>query len=145
MTAVVNPDTGDGFDAPAPSDAYKNAPELRAEMHEVLELGAERDGRRAGMVTVPPPSEADAAAAERVYLLRRAALMDRMAVDDPGPGARGASVRAAWELAQFDRQHPEKVAGPHGPTSIEFDPSQRPYVRQEYAAWIAAGQPGSNG
>ncbi|MFE0453117.1 hypothetical protein ACFW2D_17890 [Streptomyces sp. NPDC058914] len=87
------------------------------------------------------PLAADDAAAERVYLLRRAALMDRMAVDDPGPGARGAAVKAAYHLAEFDRQHPEMVAGPHGPTSPEFDRSQRPYVRQEYAAWTAAGQP----
>ncbi|MFE7442373.1 hypothetical protein ACFU7X_18200 [Streptomyces chartreusis] len=103
MTVVVNPDTGEGFDAPVPSEAYKNAPELRTEMHEVLELGAEREGRRAGMVAVPPAPADEAAAAERVYLLRRAALMDRMAVGDPGPGARGASMKAAWELVQFDR------------------------------------------
>lgn len=141
MSTAVNPDTGDGFDAPTPAEAYAKAPDLRREMHAVLELGAARDGRRAGIVTEPPP--ADGGAAERAYLLRRAALMDRMAVDDPGPGARSAAVRAAFELAQFDRQHPAMVAGPHGPTSIEFDPSQRPYVRQEYAAWTAAGQPGA--
>ncbi|WP_328418439.1 hypothetical protein OG542_40430 (plasmid) [Streptomyces violaceus] len=140
---MTNPDTGDGFDAPTPDEAYATAPALRGEMHQVLALGAERDGRGAGIVTAPPA--ADDAAADRVYLLRRAALMDRMAVDDPGPGARGAAVQAAWKLTQFDRKHPEMVAGPHGPTSIEFDPSQRPYVRQEYAAWTAAGRPGSNG
>lgn len=138
---ALNPDTGEGFDAPLPAEAYANAPELRREMHEVLELGAARDGRCTGMVTIPPA--ADDAAAERVYLLRRAALMDRMAVDDPGPGARGAAVRAACLLAAFDRHHVEMVAGPHGPTSPEFDPSQRPYVRQEYAAWTAAGRPGA--
>jgi hypothetical protein len=66
-----------------------------------------------------------------------------MAIDDPGPGARGAAARAAHELAQFDQQQPEMVAGPHGPGSIEFDPSHRPYVRQEYAAWTAADQPGA--
>jgi hypothetical protein len=136
---ALNPDTGDGFDAPVPAEAYANAPELRREMHEILELGAARDGRRAGMVTMP--HEADDITAERVYLLRRAALMDRMAVDDPGPGARGAAVKAACQLAEFDREHPHMVAGPHDPSSPEFDPSQRPYVRQEYAAWTAAGQP----
>lgn len=142
MSTAVNPDTGDGFDAPTPSEAYAAAPDLRREMREVMELGAVRDGRREGVVAEPPAP--DAAAAERVFLLRRAALMDRMAVDDPGPGARGAAVRAAFDLAQFDRQHPAMTAGPHGPQSIEFDPSQRPYVRQEYAAWIAAGRPGSD-
>ncbi|MEH0589816.1 hypothetical protein QA942_39625 [Streptomyces sp. B21-106] len=142
MSTAVNPDTGDGFDAPTPSEAYADAPDLRREMREVMELGAVRDGRRAGMVTEPPPP--DAAATERVYLLRRAALMDRMAVEDPGPGARGAAVRTAFELAQFDHQHPAMTAGRHGPYSIEFDPSQRPYVRQEYAAWTAAGRPGTD-
>ncbi|MFJ6709277.1 MULTISPECIES: hypothetical protein [unclassified Streptomyces] len=141
MSTAVNPDTGDGFDAPTPSEAYADAPALRREMHDVMELGAVRDGRRDGVATGPPAP--DAATADRVFLLRRAALMDRMAVDDPGPGARGAAVRAAFELAQFDRQHPQMTAGPHGPMSIEFDPSQRPYVRQEYAAWTAAGQPGA--
>ncbi|GHI98202.1 hypothetical protein TPA0906_00680 [Streptomyces olivaceus] len=141
MSIAVNPDTGDGFDAPTPAEAYADAPDLRREMHDVMELGAVRDGRRAGMVTNPPTP--GAAAADRVFLLRRAALMDRMAVDDPGPGARGAAVRAAFELARLDRQHPQMTAGPHGPYSIEFDPSQRPYVRQEYAAWTAAGQPGA--
>ncbi|WP_240499074.1 hypothetical protein [Streptomyces prasinus] len=140
MSTVVNPDTGDGFDAPTPTEAYANAPNLRREMREVMELGAIRDGRRNGVVAEPP---SDSAAAERVYLLRRAALMDRMAVEDPGPGARGAAARAAYELAQFDHRHPAMTAGRHGPLAIEFDPSQRPYVRQEYAAWTAADQPGA--
>jgi len=141
VSTVVNPDTGDGFDAPTPAEAYADAPDLRREMREVMELGAIRDGRRDGVVAEPPPS--DAAAAERVYLLRRAALMDRMAVEDPGSGARGAAARAAYELAQFDHRHPAMTAGRYGPLAIEFDPSQRPYVRQEYAAWTAAGQPGA--
>ncbi|MGC5000630.1 hypothetical protein [Streptomyces sp. DT195] len=141
MSIAVNPDTGDGFDAPSPAQAYAEAPALTAEMHEVMELGAARDSHRSGTVTVPPPP--DAALAERTFLLRRAALMDRLAVDDPGAGARGAAARAAFDLAQFDYQHPALIAGPHGPRSIEFDPSQRPYVRQEYAAWTAAGQPGA--
>ncbi|QDN84367.1 hypothetical protein [Streptomyces sp. RLB3-6] len=136
-----DPTTGEGFDAPTPDVAYANAPDLHREMRQVLEIGAERDGRRAGIVTVPPP--ADGAVALRVFLLRRAALMDRMAIDDPGPGAVGAAVRTAEQLVQFDRRNPEMVAGPHGPESIEFDPSRRPYVRQEYAAWLAAGQPGA--
>ncbi|OEJ20857.1 hypothetical protein AR457_41865 (plasmid) [Streptomyces agglomeratus] len=138
----MNADTGDGFDAPTPSQAYADAPDLRREMHEVMELGAIHDGRHDGMVTelLPP----DATAADRVFLLRRAALMDRMAVDDPGAGARGAAARAAFELAQFDHRHPAMTAGPHGPRSMEFEPSQRPYVRQEYAAWTAAGCPGGN-
>ncbi|MEW1551292.1 hypothetical protein [Streptomyces tsukubensis] len=136
-----NPDTGEGFDAPLPAQAYATAPDLYREMREVMELGAARDARRSAMATGPLTPRA--AAAERVYLLRRAALMDRMSVEDPGPGARGAAARAALHLARFDREHPAMTAGPHGPLSTEFHPGQRPYVRQEYAAWIAAGQPGT--
>ncbi|PBC94579.1 hypothetical protein BX281_2498 [Streptomyces sp. Ag82_O1-15] len=33
-----------------------------------------------------------------------------------------------------------KRCGPHHPDAITFDPSHRPYVRQEYAAWTAAGR-----
>ncbi len=124
MSTVVNPDTGDGFDAPTPAEAYADAPDLRREMHEVMELGAIRDGRRDGVVAeLPPP---DATAAERVYLLRRAALMDRMAVEDPAPGARGAAARTAYELAQFDHQHPQMIAGPHGPPLGRVRPQPAP-------------------
>ncbi|MEU0598141.1 hypothetical protein ABZ484_07770 [Streptomyces sp. NPDC006393] len=134
----VDPGTGEGFDAPVPGQAYANAPVLRREMHEVLALGAERDGRQARCLTAPPR---DAAAAERLLLLRRAALMDRMALDAPGTDAVGAAIRTAEELVVYDRRHPELVAGPHRPDSVEFDLGRRPYVRQEYAAWSAAGFP----
>ncbi|MFE9437070.1 hypothetical protein [Streptomyces sp. NPDC006640] len=140
MSTAVNPDTGDGFDAPIPGQAYAAAPDLLQEMHDVMALGADRDARRRGVLTVPPP--ADSALTERIYLLRRAALLDRMAIDDPAHGTRGFANKAAFRLAAFDRDNPRLVAGPHGPMSIEFDPGQRPYVRQEYAAWTAAGQPG---
>ncbi|MFF4902592.1 hypothetical protein [Streptomyces sp. NPDC001068] len=141
MSTATNPDTGDGFDAPTPDVAYAAAPDLRQEMYDVMALGAARDGRRRGVVVVP--SAADGALAERIYLLRRAALLDRMAIDDPAHGARGFANKAAFRLAAFDRDNARLVAGPHGPMSIEFDPGQRPYVRQEYAAWTAAGQPGT--
>ncbi|GHE68314.1 hypothetical protein GCM10014715_22500 [Streptomyces spiralis] len=134
----VDPGTGEGFDAPVPRQAYANAPCLRREMHEVLALGAERDGRQARSVTAPPR---DALTAERLLLLRRAALMDRMALDAPGTDAVGAAIRTAEELVLYDRRHPDLVAGPHRPDSVEFDLGRRPYVRQEYAAWSAAGFP----
>ncbi|MER6355056.1 hypothetical protein ABT186_25385 [Streptomyces sp. NPDC001634] len=139
MTVDVDLDTGGGFDAPRPCEVYANAPDLRREIHQVLALGAERDGRQARIGTVPPP--ADAAAAERIHLLRRAALMDRMALADPGSGAVGAAVRTAEQLVRYDLRHPELVAGPRRPDSIESGPGCRPYVRQEYAAWTVAGRP----
>ncbi|MGW1007952.1 hypothetical protein [Streptomyces sp. NPDC002520] len=134
----VTPNSGEAIGAPPPHEAYANAPDLRREMHQVLALGAERDGRQAKPVTGP---RVDAPAAERAWLLRRAALMDRMALDAPGPVA--AAAETAEQLVLHDRRHPDLVAGPHHPDVITLAPSHRLYVRQEYAAWTAAGRPGT--
>ncbi|MEU2779817.1 hypothetical protein ABZ646_45135 [Streptomyces sp. NPDC007162] len=134
----VTPNSGEGIGASPPHEAYANAPDLRREMHRILALGAERDGRQAGPVTGHP---VDATAAERAWLLRRAALMDRMALDDPGPGPVAAAAETAEQLVLYDRRHPDLVVGPHHPDAITLAPSHRLYVRQEYAAWTAAGRP----
>ncbi|MGW2823046.1 hypothetical protein ACWC24_18965 [Streptomyces sp. NPDC001443] len=134
----VTPGSGADITSPSPQEVYANAPDLRREMHRVLALGAERDGRAARPVTGPP---VDARTAERAWLLRRAALMDRMALDRPGPVA--AAAETAEQLVQYDRRHPDLVAGPHPPDAITRAPDHRLYVRQEYAAWTAAGRPGS--
>lgn len=136
----VAPNTGEGIDAPPPHEAYANAPDLRREMHQVLALGAERDGRQARTVTGPP---VDAAVAERARLLRRAALMDRMALESPDPGPVGAAAQTAEQLLRHDRRRPDLVAGPHQPDAITLGPGRRRYVRQEYAAWASAGRPGT--
>ncbi|MEV5007838.1 hypothetical protein AB0K74_23410 [Streptomyces sp. NPDC056159] len=136
----VTPNSGEDIGAPPPHEAYANAPDLRREMHQVLALGAERDGRQARPVT---GTLVDAPAAERAWLLRRAALMDRMAVDDPCPGPVAAAAETAEQLVLHDRHHPDLVVGPHHPDAITLAPSRRPYVRQEYAAWTAAGRPGT--
>ncbi|MGW2936480.1 hypothetical protein ACWDA7_32555 [Streptomyces sp. NPDC001156] len=133
----VTPNSGE--DIGAPHKAYANAPALRREIHQVLALGAERDGRQARPVTGPP---VDATAAERAWLLRRAALMDRMALDDPSPGPVAAAAETAEQLVLHDRRHPDLVAGPHHPHAIRLARSRRLYVRQEYAAWTAAERPG---
>ncbi|MFE4016287.1 hypothetical protein ACFXPZ_02395 [Streptomyces sp. NPDC059101] len=135
----VTPNSGETISAPPPHEAYANAPDLRREIHQVLALGAERDGRRTRPVTDP---SVDAAAAERAWRLRRAALMDRMALDDPGPGPVAAAEATAEQLVLHDRRHPDLVAGPHHPDTITLAPGHRRYVRQEYAAWTAAGRPG---
>lgn len=126
---MPDPQTGEGFDAPAPSIAYGGAPELLLEAADLLEVCTR--------LTVEQGSGATLDAREhREYLLRRAALADRLAIEFPDEDAYlSDAVRLSWELAQFDRQHPHLVAGPHGPMSIEFDPSRRPYVRQEYSTW----------
>jgi hypothetical protein len=120
VSVELTSNTAEVIDAPPPHEAYANAPDLRREMHQALALGA-----------------------ERAWLLRRAALMDRMALDDPGPGPVGAAAQTAEQLLLHDRRHPDLVAGPHQPDAITLGPSRRPYVRQEYAAWTVAGHPGT--
>ncbi|MFF4397202.1 hypothetical protein [Streptomyces sp. NPDC001480] len=131
---MTGPNSHEGIGAPPPHEAYTNAPDLRREMHQVLALGAERDGRQARSVTGPL---ADATATERAWLLRRAALMDRMALADPGPGPLAAAAETAEQLVLHDRHHPGLAAGPLHPDAITLAPGLRPYVRQEYAAWTA--------
>ncbi|WP_329529798.1 hypothetical protein OG568_48845 (plasmid) [Streptomyces sp. NBC_01450] len=85
----LTPNTAEVIDAPPPHEAYANAPDLRREMHRVLALGA-----------------------ERAWLLRRVALMARMALHDPGPGPGpvGAAAQTAGQRVLHDRRHPERVA-----------------------------------
>ncbi|MER6533198.1 hypothetical protein ABT215_05135 [Streptomyces sp900105755] len=127
--------------APPAHRAYANAPDLRREMHRLLALGAERDGRQAGPRT-RTPAGLDTTAAERAWLLRRAALMDRMA-QGGGSGPAAAAAQTAGELVRYDCRHPDLVAGPYHPDVITPRPGHRLYVRQEYAAWTAAGCPGT--
>jgi hypothetical protein len=111
-------------------------------MRQVISLGAERDGRRDGMLT--GPDDADPVTAERQFRLRRAALLDRMALDDPGPGALGAAPGRG--TARPVRPRAPRVGGrPPRAYSIGWDPSHRPYVRQEYAAWTDAGHSTADG
>jgi hypothetical protein len=58
---MANPETGEGFDAPTPTEAYAGAPELRREMRAVMELGVIRDGCRDGSSTRRPPGPSPAA------------------------------------------------------------------------------------
>ncbi|MDX2705032.1 hypothetical protein PV350_19505 [Streptomyces sp. PA03-6a] len=136
----LTPNSHEDIGAPPAREAYTNAPDLHREMHQILALDAERDGRQAPTVTRPP---LDATAAERARLLRRAALMDRMALNDPRPGPLAAAAETAEQLLLHDCRHPHLVAGPHHPDATTPAPSRRFYVRQEYAAWTAAGRPGT--
>ncbi|WP_053666753.1 hypothetical protein [Streptomyces sp. MMG1121] len=132
-------DRGEDIDASFAQKAYADAPDLRHEIHQVLALGAERDGRRPRAVTTPP---IDAATAERAWLLRRAALMDRIALEDSNFGPAKAAAQTAEQLVLHDRRHLHLAAGPHRPDAVTIPVDQRLYVRQEYAAWTAAGRPG---
>jgi hypothetical protein len=117
----TDPATGAGFDAPAPAAAYANAPDV---LNEGASLLRESTLRSVGELDDDPGRERD-------YLLRRAALADRMALDGQFEHA---AVQTSQALADWDRRHPEHVRGPIGPGSPEWDPSARPYVRQEWAA-----------
>ncbi|MFJ4989669.1 hypothetical protein ACIP9H_38450 [Streptomyces sp. NPDC088732] len=142
MDAAENSHQNTG--TPPSRDAYTNAPDLHREIHQVLALDAERDGRQPQPATRPPTdATGDTAAAERARLLRRAALMDRIALDDPRPGPLAAAAETAEQLLLHDHRHPDQAAGPHHPDTTTPTPTHRSYVRQEYAAWTAAGRPGT--
>jgi hypothetical protein len=107
VIAMPNPDTGEGFDAPLPALAYAAAPELHREMHAVLALGAERDGRRAVHLRLreglrsrarlprrqPPHSDPDAGRTDR---------MSAQPVHQPAPPP---SPAAAAKLRERIVQH----------------------------------------
>jgi hypothetical protein len=83
-----------------------------------------------------------AAGREREQRLRKAALLDRIALFEAAEYAPGVAadaiataVSAARKLGAYDAEH-DTSAGPIGPGSPEWDPCHRPYVRQEYAVWV---------
>lgn len=128
---MIDPHTGEGFDAPAPDVAYAGAPAIVREISNVLALttSLHRLDRPAGR--------------EREQRMRKAALLDRIALFEaatytsaPGGAAEAIATAesGARKLAAYDTEH-GTGAGPIGPGSPEWDPSHRPYVRQEYAAW----------
>jgi hypothetical protein len=130
---VTDPHTGAGFDAPTPATAYADAPPLIREISTVLTLTVRlvRPGERTGQ-------------AVREQRLRKAAVLDRIALEEaetyaPAVAADAVTTAAAaaHALADYDREHGTS-AGPIGPGSPEWDPSHRPYVRQEYHVWHRA-------
>lgn len=131
----VYEDPTEGFDAPPPTEAYAAAPEIGDEL---LALLQHQDQQAAD------PDAADNQVREQ--LLRQAAVRDRLAIDSRHQDGEDtalahAAIHAAWALQDHDHLHGD-WAGPHSPTSIEWDPAGggRAYVRQEYAAWLAAYQ-----
>ncbi|MEU7485042.1 hypothetical protein [Streptomyces sp. NPDC042319] len=117
---------------PTPVDTYAEAPHLLAEMTWITDQVA---------------THASGMRLSREFWLRKAALLDRLAMREaeevgiPGATAEAdiLAARAAHRLAQYDRERgggPFATSnGPIPPDSPLWDPSYRPYVRQEYAAW----------
>ncbi|QKZ20595.1 hypothetical protein [Streptomyces chartreusis] len=131
---MPDPITGEGFDAPSPEVAYMGAPPLLREAAELVELSERLQVEASTAAIKGEPYEPDEHQ-ERLYLLRRAALADRLSIEYPDVEEFVTdAAQMAHRLAEFDRQHDTHV-GPIGPTAIEWDPSHRPYVRQEYDHW----------
>ncbi|WP_433891764.1 hypothetical protein [Streptomyces sp. CA-111067] len=128
---MIDPHTGEGFDAPAPDAAYAGAPAIVREISNVLAL-----------TTSLHRCDRTADGREREQRLRKAALLDRIALFEateyaPGVAAEAiaTAATAARKLAAYDTEH-HTSTGPIGPNSPEWDPCHRPYVRQEYATWV---------
>lgn len=102
--------------------AYATAPDLMRESGAVMSLSKKR-AEQAG--TDHPLT----ATQEREYLLRRAALSDRFAIEDPTETLYVTDAQATAErLLDFDQRYPGLSRGP-------VHPDPREYVRQEYRAW----------
>ncbi|MYT20260.1 hypothetical protein GTW69_08145 [Streptomyces sp. SID7760] len=131
---MPDPITGEGFDAPSPEVAYMGAPDMLEEAARLTEVSQRLQVEAATASIAGEPYEPDEYQ-ERLYLLRRAALADRLSIAYPdAEDFLSDAVQLAHQLAKFDREH-DTHTGPHGPGAIEWDPSHRPYVRQEYDHW----------
>ncbi|NGO67472.1 hypothetical protein [Streptomyces boncukensis] len=115
--------------APTPESAYAEAPCILGEITWVFSSVAHREfGDPMG----------------REYWLRKAAVLDRIALAEaeryaPQVAAQAIETaeKAAHRLADFDYTH-HTTRGPLGPLVSPPGMSYRPYVRQEYLAWLTA-------
>ncbi|WP_326655634.1 hypothetical protein [Streptomyces sp. NBC_01750] len=131
---MPDPITGEGFNAPSPEVAYMGAPDMVEELLALTRIATRLQAEAADASAHGEPYEPDEHAG-RLYLLRRAALADRLSLAHPEVEEfLTDAVQLSQNLARFDREHDTHV-GPHGPSSIEWDPSARPHVRQEYDHW----------
>lgn len=124
------------FDGPGPDEAYAGATSLDDELADILALStALLQAARAGT---------DDVADERELLLRRAALLDRLALAAPHDvTAQSRAIREAHILMTYDAVH-HSGRGEFAADSIEADGAGGPraYVRQEYATWHTPIAPG---
>ncbi|QHF92673.1 hypothetical protein DEH18_00715 [Streptomyces sp. NHF165] len=114
---------------PSPEVAYVEAPRITVEMSWVAGAAADKEfGEPMG----------------REFWLRKVALLDRIALSEAetyAPEDAAAAVETAEEaagrLADFDHTH-YTTRGPIKPLLNPPGRSYRPYVRQEYLAWLTA-------
>ncbi|MFF5130980.1 hypothetical protein ACFY41_29165 [Streptomyces syringium] len=111
---------------PAPftaRDAYNGAPEIPAETHAVLRLQVTSGDHAA------PPEEV------REYLLRHAALADRVAEESGDGDDQARAEKMGRALLDHDRRHGLK-GSPYPPDhEIWTHRGPRAYTRQEYVTW----------
>jgi hypothetical protein len=111
----------------SPDKAYGFAPDLAMELYDLLAVVAQQ--------AAEPTTEV---AAQRLTLLRAAALMDRLQLVDEGPLGHGRLKLAAAQLTDCDRAH----GTGRGPIPVddrrwELDPVG--YIRQEYTQLLDDG------
>ncbi|WP_369377404.1 hypothetical protein [Streptomyces sp. cg36] len=111
-------------DPSGPEAAYANAPEIAAEIGWIAKH------------TNTPPADA---LAEREFRLRKAASLDRIALQEEATRPSGlaaeaiaTAVQAAEDFATYDAEHgPLTFRGAELATADDF----RAYVREEYRSW----------
>lgn len=131
---MPDPITGAGFNAPTPEAAYRAAPSPVREAADLERIAADLQAGAADASRAGGPSAADEYAV-RLYLLRRAALADRLSLASPDdPHLLEDAAGLSLELIGFDREH-HTHTGPIGPGATQWAPSARLYVRQEYDHW----------
>ena len=121
-------------EAPAPDQAYAQAPALRGEFTRLMAL-------------MPDALAGRLAASElREYLLCRAAVKDRTALiavlSEAGRDFAKAATEEAEAAAEALRNHDRQHAAGHDPEShpacsTVAGESLRPYVRRHYLNWVA--------
>jgi hypothetical protein len=122
ITADHRPEPGPW---PTPEEAYAHAPSMIREIGWTAGTAADK------------PFGVDL---DRDYWLRKAALLDRIALRDEQDGIRSDAAEVATEAARrlitYDRDGAGNYHGaPYWPEHPATDADPRGYVRQEYAHW----------
>ncbi|MFF8944295.1 hypothetical protein ACF1A5_18890 [Streptomyces sp. NPDC014864] len=121
VTADHRPETGSW---PTPDDAYALAPSIIREIGWTARAAADKPfGEHLG----------------REFWLRKAALLDRIALCDERDGVTGdaaeMATKAAHQLMAHDCDHSECHGNPYRAEHPATATNPRGYVRQEYAHW----------
>jgi hypothetical protein len=83
--------------------------------------------------------EPEGSSRRREFLLRLAAVMDRLIRTYPeAPDFEAWAIRYASNLLKYDRKHGTSQ-GPVGPDDPRWKDGVRDYVRQEYDTWVLGG------